>query len=146
VLDLARERALQRLVVRLIGQGLVQSAHDCAEGGLAVTVAESTFDTGGIGVTASVPAAGEAGPFQALATLFGESSSRIVISVAPEHVQAVLAEAGASGVPASTIGETGGDRIRLSVGATVAVDVAVAEAESAWLEAIERRMTRRGGR
>ena len=46
-LDLARERALQRLIVQLIRRGVVQSAHDCAEGGLAVTVAECTFDSGG---------------------------------------------------------------------------------------------------
>ena len=46
VLDLGRERSLQRLIVQLVGEGLVQSAHDCAEGGLAVAVAECTFDSG----------------------------------------------------------------------------------------------------
>ena len=80
-LDLAGERALQRLLIQLIRAGVLQSAHDCAEGGLAVTVAECTFDSGGIGVPVDVPAAGAAGDFQAVATLFGESASRIVVSV-----------------------------------------------------------------
>jgi phosphoribosylformylglycinamidine synthase len=145
-LDLARERALQQLIVRLIGDGLVQSAHDCAEGGLAVALAECTFETGGIGVSAAVPAVGPAGPFRTVATLFGESASRIVVSVAPAHLAAVLEAARAAGVPASRIGETGGDRIRLSVDGAVVVETPVEDAESAWLEAIERRMTRRGGR
>ena len=56
-LDLDRERSLQRLIVQLIGDGLVQSAHDCAEGGLAVTLAECTFDSGGHGIVADVTAA-----------------------------------------------------------------------------------------
>ena len=143
-LDLQRERALQRLVVQLVGDGLVESAHDCAEGGLAIALAECTFDTGGIGVVAGVPAAGAAGRHQVAATLFGESASRVVVSVAPDRLEAVLAAARDAGVPAARVGETGGDRVRLSVQGTIAVDASVAEAESAWRDAIGRRMTRRG--
>ena len=47
VLDLDRERALQRLLVALAKDGRIQSAHDCAEGGVAVTLAECCFDSGG---------------------------------------------------------------------------------------------------
>ncbi len=54
-LDLEREGALQRLLVEAIGVRLVQSAHDCADGGLAVTLAESCFDTP-LGLTVDVPA------------------------------------------------------------------------------------------
>ena len=57
-LDLGRERALQQLVVGLVRAGLVESAHDCAEGGVAIALAECTFDTGGIGVTAAVEGGG----------------------------------------------------------------------------------------
>src|SRR5690606_32111796 len=49
VLDLERERALQQLLVRLAADGLIRSAQDCAEGGLAVALAECCFDTGGLG-------------------------------------------------------------------------------------------------
>jgi phosphoribosylformylglycinamidine synthase subunit PurL len=142
-LELERELALQRLVVELIGAGLVQSAHDCAEGGLAVALAECTFESGGIGIAADVPAAGAAGPYQVPATLFGESASRVVVSLAADQLGAVLEAARDAGVPASKIGETGGARVRLSVSGTVAVDQAVVDAESAWLSAIEQRMARR---
>ncbi len=143
VLDLGRERSLQRLIVQLVGEGLVQSAHDCAEGGLAVAVAECTFDSGGIGVQVDVAAAALAGPYQAAATLFGESASRIVVSVAPDGVDAVLTAAGGVGITVARIGETGGDLIRLAVNGTVAVEAPVASAELAWQTAIERRMARR---
>ena len=57
-LDLDRERAVQSLVVQAIAAGWIDSAHDCAEGGLAITVAECTFDSGGIGVRVELPVAG----------------------------------------------------------------------------------------
>ena len=55
-LDLDAEKRLQQLLVSLAADGLVQSAHDCAEGGLAVTIAECSFDTGGIGADVDIPA------------------------------------------------------------------------------------------
>jgi len=143
-LDLARERALQRLVIDLIRAGAVQSAHDCAEGGLAVTLAECAFGTGGLGLRADVPAAGDAGPYQAHATLFGESASRVVVSAAPERRVQVIEAAVAAGVPARVIGETGGARIAIAVEGTVLIDSAVDHAEQLWSTAIERRMTRGG--
>jgi len=142
-LDLAAERALQQLVVRLIGDGLLHSAHDCAEGGIAVTLAECTFDSGGIGVTADLPAAGAPGAFQPVATLFGESASRIVVSVAPGHADAVRAAAREAGVPVTVIGSTGGRVISLAVGGQPQVHREVAAAEAAWAMAIGDRMRRR---
>jgi phosphoribosylformylglycinamidine (FGAM) synthase-like enzyme len=139
-LDLAREAALQKLIVTLIRDGLVESAHDCSEGGLAITLAECTFNNGGIGVTADVAAAGPKG-WEANATWFGESASRIVVSAAGDKLEAVMAAARAAGVPATAIGKTGGDRIRLSVGGNVVVDSAVADAEQSWATCIERRMS-----
>jgi phosphoribosylformylglycinamidine synthase len=142
-LDLTRERALQRLVLASIRGGLIQSAHDCAEGGLAVALAECAFDSGGIGCTVDVPAA--AGDFGALAlhaTLFGESASRVVVTAVPEQAAALMAAARDAGVPAARIGRTGGDRIRLSVDGVVAVDRSVEACERAWSMAIERRMER----
>ena len=140
-LDLARERALQQLVVGLIRAGLVESAHDCSDGGLAVTLAECTFDSGGIGVDAAVAPAGGAGvpaAFVAAATLFGESASRVVVSAADAHVAAVLERAAAAGVPAAVIGRTGGADIRIACGGVPAIRIAVADAEARWAGAIGR--------
>jgi len=132
-LDLARERALQALVVRLIGEGRLASAHDCAEGGLAVTLAECCFESGGVGAAVDVPAApSDGGVDTVIATLFGESASRVVAAVAPGDVAAVLEAATAAGVPARRIGRTGGDRIVIAVDGARAIDCALGEAETRW--------------
>src|SRR5688500_4398189 len=87
-LDLKREAALQALIVKLIRNGCIESAHDCSEGGLAITLAECTFDTGGLGVSADLTAVvcETDDTFSVNATLFGESASRIVISVSSHHL------------------------------------------------------------
>jgi phosphoribosylformylglycinamidine synthase II len=145
-LDLAGERALQTLIVSLVRDGLVQSAHDCSDGGLAVTLAECTFGSGGIGVevtldgVTTVPAA-----FVEAATLFGESASRIVVSVADGAVAQVLLATAAAGVPAQVIGRTGGADIRIDVDGRTAVRQPVAQAEAAWATVIERRMQTAAG-
>ena len=135
-LDLDAERKLQKLLVDTAADGLTMSAHDCAEGGLAVALAECCFDTGGQGADVDVPTVAS----HALATesaLFGESASRVIVSVEPAMLDALLARADAAGVPARLIGRTGGTRIRISVDGVLAADVAVADAEQAWTTAIE---------
>jgi phosphoribosylformylglycinamidine synthase len=143
-LDLRRERALQQLLVAVIRDGLVDSAHDCAEGGLAVALAECCFDSGGIGVSADVSAVTDvADALRIDATLFGESASRVVLSTDDDRLGRLLAAAVKAGVPAKEIGRTGGDRIRLSVDGSTDIDVTVADAEEAWATAIETKMAGR---
>jgi phosphoribosylformylglycinamidine synthase len=146
VLDLERERALQHLIVGLVRDGLVQSAHDCSDGGLAVTLAECTFSSGGIGVEVSVPSVDNVpAAWRVAATLFGESASRIVVSAAQDVAPRVLAAAAAAGVPAAVIGRTGGSDIRIAVDGTTAVSMPVPAAEQAWATAIGRRMQSAAG-
>jgi phosphoribosylformylglycinamidine synthase subunit PurL len=144
-LDLSAERALQTLLVQLAGARLMRSAHDCSDGGLAVTLAECTFDTDGIGADVSIDAVSVArnGETNRAAALFGESASRAVISVAQSDVADVLKRASAAAVPAKVIGRTGGDSIRISVGGETAVTLAVAEAERAWSNAVEQYFAKR---
>jgi phosphoribosylformylglycinamidine synthase len=145
-LDLARERALITVITTAAARGLIASAHDCADGGLAVTLAECAFDTGGIGVDVDLPAAapvaGQDAP-ATVATLFGESASRIVVSVRESDEAALLQLAAGHGVSAVAIGRTGGARLRIAVEGTLAVDCAVIEAETAWSTALGRHF---GGR
>ena len=143
-LDLDAERRLQRLLVDLASEGRLLSAHDCAEGGLAVTVAECTFDTNGIGVEIDLsPAGGELpAPWMVDATLFGESASRVVVTTASAEIDELLAAAQAAGVPATVIGTTGGGRIVVRIDGKTVVDVAVADAERAWTTALERYFAR----
>jgi phosphoribosylformylglycinamidine synthase len=133
-LDLVRERALQALMVTLADLALLQSAEDCSEGGIAVTLAESCFDLNGLGVEASVASTEVAADrtLNEAAALFGESASRVVISVSPGNVGSVLDQAAAAGVPARVIGRVGGTRLRLAVDGRPAIDLDVAEAERSW--------------
>jgi phosphoribosylformylglycinamidine synthase II len=139
-LDLDAEKRLQRLLVDAAAEGLLLSAHDCSEGGLAVTLAECCFDTGGIGVAAAIPVARspEPGALASEASLFSESASRVVISTSPEDLEALMRKAAAAGVPATVIGNTGGSRVAIDVDAERAIDVSVEEAETIWATAIER--------
>jgi phosphoribosylformylglycinamidine synthase len=136
-LDLAAERALIALLVEAAAQRLLGSAHDCSDGGLAVTLAECTFDSGGIGCEVDIDAEA-ADPWTVLATLFGEGAGRVAVSVAPGKRDAVLQLARRHHVPAAVIGRTGGSRIRIAVGGSRAIDLSVGEAEQLWSTAFER--------
>jgi len=139
-LDLARERALTGLLARAAGSGLLQSAHDSSDGGLAVTLAECAFDAPVIGLDVNLPAAAVAHPVAA--TLFGESASCVVVSVRPEDRAEVLRLAADAGVPAELIGRTGGSAIRISVAGAPAIDCSIAEAEGVWSGSIARHFLR----
>jgi phosphoribosylformylglycinamidine synthase len=144
-LDLAAERALQQLMVDLADARLVRSAHDCADGGVAVALAECCFGAAGIGVEASIESVSVARdlPVNDAAALFGESASRVVVSVSPDEMTRVLERAAASGVPARVIGQTGGNLLRIAVGGRTVIDVPVTEAEQAWSAAIGRYFEKR---
>jgi len=135
-LDLAREAALQRLLANGVAQGLIRSAHDCAEGGLAITLAECCFDTG-LGARAEVAAVDAAtAEFRDIATVFGESASRVVVSVDPQMVDQLADLARQERVPAAIIGRVGGDRIRIVVDGRAVIDEPLAETERIWSNAI----------
>ncbi len=144
-LDLEAERALQTLLVTLAEGRLMRSAHDCSDGGLAVTLAECCFDTNGIGAEASIAALQVArdAPLNVAAALFGESASRVVVSAVPDEVTRVLERAAAAKVPARVIGQTGGSRLRIAVGGVMAIDQAVDDVERVWSTALERSFAKR---
>ena len=136
--DLRAEKALQGLLVAAAREGLLRSAHDCAEGGLAVSLAECTFNTGGIGLIVNLPEVTAPEAWRSASTLFSESASRVVVSVARDHVRALLSRAKAVGVPALEIGTTGGGRISVSISGRAALDVAVNDGERIWDSALEK--------
>jgi phosphoribosylformylglycinamidine synthase len=132
-LDLATERTLLDLLTRAVAAGLLQSAHDCSDGGIAVALAECSFDTAGIGLEVDLQAdPAPIADFTQVATLFGESASRVVVSVRQEDREAVLRLAGDVGIPAAVIGRTSTDRIRIAVDGVTAIDCTLAEAEGIW--------------
>lgn len=110
-IDLEMEKKLQDLVLELNGRGLVKSAHDISDGGMAVTLAESCF-TGErkLGARVSISTGG----MRPDAVLFGEAFSRIIISCDPQDESAILEEARGVGVPAAAIGSVAGDSLVIS--------------------------------
>jgi phosphoribosylformylglycinamidine synthase II len=138
-LDLDRERRLIALLGRAAMAGILRSAHDCSDGGLAVTVAECAFETDGIGCDMNVSAdSAHDSKASDIATLFGESASRAVVSVAPGDTATLLQLAAETGVPAKLIGRTGGTRIIVRVDGRAVIDIARDDAERMWSTAIAR--------
>jgi phosphoribosylformylglycinamidine synthase len=103
--ELSRERELLELLQVAAADTLLASAHDCGDGGLAVTLAESAI-AGAHGFAVTVP--GDLPPHVAL---FSESASRAVVSVPPERANELVELAARHGVPCTHLGETGGPRI-----------------------------------
>jgi phosphoribosylformylglycinamidine synthase len=123
--DLDAAVALHDVVRALVSERVVHGAHDCADGGLVVAVAEMAI-AGDVGaqLTLDAPAV----------EWFSESTSRVVVSVVRDRVDTVLERAHRAGVPAAVIGAATGDRLT----APGAFDVALAAAAAAWREAIPR--------
>ena len=145
VLDLDRERRLQQWLVEAAAEGLVSSAHDCAEGGLAVTLAECAFDTG-LGLETNLARVHSVTPAMSdVATLFGESASRAIVSAAPARAHELLARASDIGVPATVIGRVGGNHIRIAIDGRVVIDEPLTASEQVWSTAIENRLQSRLG-
>ena len=122
--DLAHEIEIQHAVRDLIREGLVKSAHDCSEGGLAVALTECCFnpeerfgaDIKIADVEAAVSAAGnERAGTSAATVLFNEAQSRIVISVAPENLDKTMSILRERNVPFQQLGKVGGDELRIQI-------------------------------
>jgi phosphoribosylformylglycinamidine synthase len=114
--DLGREARLDALLRQLAEQGLARTAHDLAEGGLAVALAEACF---GRGLGARVEVAMQP------AALFSETQARAIVGVAPGSVDKVRRAAERAGVPAAEVGEVGGAELVIAAdGATLRAEVA----------------------
>jgi len=132
-IDLEKEAALQKAAVELIQQGLVDSAHDCSEGGLAVALAEKTFPQS-IGAHVNLASGGLPAEF----VLFGEDASRIVVSCDPTNMTRIKQVAEKHGIAADVIGETIPERLEILLDGKVVVSASVSNLEAAYESALER--------
>ncbi len=133
VLDLAREKAVQAVCLQAVQEGLAASAHDCSDGGLAVALAESCI-YGGLGAKIKLPATPT--KVRLDAHLFGESPSRIIISVTPENVSKLEQLATKAGAPLHVLGEVGGEALTIEAEGQKQVSEKVSELAQIWREAI----------
>ena len=146
-LDIELEIAVQNAVRDLIRLGLVRSAHDCSEGGLAVALAECCFNPNGLlgaeiglgncggsrtGCAGDTPAS-----TNTATVLFDEAQSRIIISCDPKNSERVLSELKSKNVPSAQIGRVIKDDLRISVGGQN-YNWQAAELHDLWWNAIRR--------
>jgi phosphoribosylformylglycinamidine synthase len=137
-LVLEAELALYRCLLELTGAGLVESAHDCSEGGLAVALVECCVASDApVGVRAALSNSQGLRPD---VVLFSETQSRVLVSVKPEDVDRVLETAQRWGVASARIGETGGDRLSITVEGEHIVDVELDAVRSAWSGGLARQL------
>jgi phosphoribosylformylglycinamidine synthase II len=138
-LDLAREVVVQDACLEAAEAGLLKSAHDCSDGGLAVTLAESCFASLGRElIGADVELRSE---LDLATTLFSESPSRIVISFAPSDAEAVEQIAQRHQAPFVILGSVGGTSLRIAVNGESVIDSEVSQLESAWRNGLSSALT-----
>ena len=141
LLDLKTEDTLHGFILKVIHERLVRSAHDCSDGGLAVALSECCVSAPGDGVGAMIRL--PLGGLRRDALLFGESQSRVVLSVKADVVEHVLNQAWDAGIPATRIGTVGGDRLVIDVqgderSTGCIVDVKIGTLRDHWSKAIEK--------
>jgi phosphoribosylformylglycinamidine synthase len=139
-LDIEKEATLQRALVAMIQAGLVESAHDCADGGLAVALVESALPAG---VGLNVNLAGQQLAIEYL--LFAEDASRVVLSCDPVHLPRIQQVAEEFGLSADVLGETGSDRVEISVDGQPVISASVAELREAYEGALEKALRTEAG-
>jgi len=131
-LDLEQEAGLQRAVIELIQEGLVESVHDCADGGVAVALTEKAMPNG-VGARVNLAS----GSLFAEFALFGEDASRILISCDPGQVARIKQLAETFGVSAEIIGETVPEKLEISLDGKVVISAAVSDLSVAYENALE---------
>ncbi len=131
-LDLEKEAALQKAVIDLIREGLVDSVHDCADGGLAIALTEKSLP---LGVGARVNLASGGLPVEFV--LFGEDASRILLSCDPVQVKRIQQLAEKYGIAADVLGETIPDRLEISLDGRPVISAPVAELKREYESALE---------
>ena len=137
-IDLQVERAVQNACLAAAEAGLLRSAHDCADGGLAVALAECCFSSlnrPGIGANISLPDS-----FPMTTALFSESPSRIIITF-PASARAEIENiAQRENCPLTMIGEVGGNKLQIKVGDVAAISTNVADLESVWRGSLPKKL------
>jgi phosphoribosylformylglycinamidine synthase II len=139
LISLAREKRVQELCRRAIREGIIASAHDCSDGGLAIALAECCLPSpsgrgaGGEGVGFRGGEAFSHLPKRWDVALFGEIQSRIVVSLRPEQFPTLKRLADEMSVPVLELGVTGGSRFQLGRD----LDLSITEIRDPWYNGLE---------
>ncbi len=139
-LDQALEKNVQALCLDWIQNGHLASAHDCAEGGLAVALAECAM-SGEEMLGAKIILQSTLRPD---ALWFGETQSRIVVTYSPDDEAQLIAEAKKANVPFEVIGTVGGNRLQFQLNGDSVMDEAVVALNRIWTSSLEEYANRVG--
>jgi phosphoribosylformylglycinamidine synthase II len=131
-LDLEKEAVLQKTVIELVQERLVDSVHDCSDGGLAVALAEKAFAKD---VGAEVNLASNGLPVEFV--LFGEDASRVVLSCDPADVARIQTVGGKHGIYVDVIGETIPRRLEISIDGGKGISEEISKLSAGYESALE---------
>ncbi len=130
-LDFEREKSLHKAVLAAIGRGIVKSAHDISDGGLAVALAECCMQDNCKMIGAEVKLEDDV---RSDALLFSEAPSRIILSCSGKDADLLLTIAKSFGCPANIIGSVGGDKLKIGD----LIDVGLKDIYGLWSESIKK--------
>jgi len=131
-IDLELERRTQEMLLEAIGAGLVRSAHDLSEGGLAAALAECAFHSARkLGCEVGLD-----GPLRDDVLLFAESQSRVLVTCRKADLAKLLALAARRGVPAKAIGRVGGTTLAVGRAGRTVLRVPVEKAFRVWKDGL----------
>jgi phosphoribosylformylglycinamidine synthase len=144
-IDLLAELAVQSVCLEAAEAGLLRSAHDCSDGGLAIALAESCFSSlnrDAIGANVSLPKTLSDTPLNSptSTTLFSETPSRIIISFPESSREAIEGLSERKDCPLTIIGRVGGDQLQISAGEDEAISANVRELESVWRGSLSKKL------
>ena len=140
-IGLKKEKNLHQAVLSTIDSGIINSAHDCSEGGLAVTLAESAISNSKNMLGADIKLDNlKTGDARRDEILFGEVPSRIIVSVSKDNLDTLEEIAKQHSVACQVIGNVDKDRFLVSDGADTVIDLPLAKLSSTWREAITSRL------
>ncbi len=130
--DLVAEKALHTALIKLVREGLVEVAHDSADGGVALALAEICLplrSDASVGLVGELPGSGDR-----TARLFGEDHGRVVIAY--DRHQAPAIDAVLAGIPRTVVGISGGSRLTLTDAGAPVIDVAIDALTARWRDAM----------
>ena len=137
-LDLERELAVQQVCLKAAEAGLLRSAHDCSDGGLAVALAECCFSSltrDGVGAEIDLKSI-----LPTTTLLFSESPSRIIVSFEASARSDVEKMAELAGSPFVVIGQVSGKQLRINANGEEAIATEVSELENTWRNSLSRKL------
>jgi phosphoribosylformylglycinamidine synthase len=138
-IDIEKEKAVQQACLEAIESGIINSAHDCSDGGLAVTLAESCITNEKVMLGAQITVDG-AKDIRVDELLFGEAPSRIVVSLNKDNLASLEKIAKKYAAPYQVLGKVTKERLVIRYNSETVIDQPVEELSRVWRNAIPSRI------